>query len=154
MDLFGYYIHGRYEFWVIYFFYKSNCCTFFRSPHGFSDTDMCSMMIQFRREEENMCGHRGLLPGSEQQTYTILIPRNLRNFYEKLIAPTQMQQWQHRNSSISVFGLPHQENNNNNGKPLEYFNFEKTLMSHQSINKFLSAFIDHVRDFSELLIFS
>ena len=58
-ESYGYYVHGR-------------------SPHGFSDTDMCSMIIQFRREEENMCGHRGLMPGSEQQTYCFLAPKNLR----------------------------------------------------------------------------
>lgn len=50
----------------------------YRSPHGFSDTDMCSMILQLKREEDNVCGHRGLLPSSEQQTYSFLAPKNLR----------------------------------------------------------------------------
>lgn len=58
-DSYGFYIHGR-------------------SPHGFSDTDMCSMIMQLRREEDNVCGRRGLLLNSEQQTYSILVPKNLR----------------------------------------------------------------------------
>lgn len=49
-----------------------------RSPHGFSDTDMCSMLQQLRRESENMCGHRGLLPNSEHQTFCFLAPLQLR----------------------------------------------------------------------------
>lgn len=49
-----------------------------RSPHGFADTDMCSMLQQLRRESENMCGHRGLLPNSEHQTFCILAPLQLR----------------------------------------------------------------------------
>lgn len=50
----------------------------FRSPHGFADTDMCSMLQQLRRESENMCGHRGLLPNSEHQTFCFLAPLQLR----------------------------------------------------------------------------
>lgn len=50
----------------------------FRSPHGFADTDMCSMLQQLRRESENMCGHRGLLPNSEHQTFCFLAPKQLR----------------------------------------------------------------------------
>ncbi|KAJ6624104.1 Meckelin, partial [Pseudolycoriella hygida] len=57
-ETFGYYVHGR-------------------SPHGFSDTDMCSMILQLKREEDNICGHRGLLPSSEQQTYSFQAPKNL-----------------------------------------------------------------------------
>lgn len=61
MDSYGFYIHGR-------------------SPHGFSDTDMLSMILQFKREEENLCGHRGLIVGNEHQTFSILAPKNLRTF--------------------------------------------------------------------------
>lgn len=50
----------------------------FRSPHGFADTDMCTMLQQLRRESENMCGHRGLLPNSEHQTFCFIAPLQLR----------------------------------------------------------------------------
>lgn len=56
---YGYYIHGR-------------------SPHGFADTDMSSMILQLQREAQNMCGRRGLLMDSDKQAYIILPPRNLR----------------------------------------------------------------------------
>uniref|UniRef100_A0A1B0CTN3 Putative meckelin n=1 Tax=Lutzomyia longipalpis TaxID=7200 RepID=A0A1B0CTN3_LUTLO len=67
LESYGYYIHGR-------------------SPHGFSDTDICSMILQFRQEER---GQRGLTPGSELQTYSLLAPKNLRIFYDRLILPLQ-----------------------------------------------------------------
>lgn len=43
LDSYGFYIHGR-------------------SVHGRSDTDTFNMILQFKREEENLVGHRGLLP--------------------------------------------------------------------------------------------
>lgn len=55
---FGYYIHGR-------------------SPHGFADTDMSSMILQLQRTQ-TMCGRRGLLMDSDKQAYVILPPRNLQ----------------------------------------------------------------------------
>ncbi|XP_058453629.1 meckelin [Malaya genurostris] len=129
MESYGFYIHGR-------------------SPHGFSDTDMCSMILQFKREEDNLCGNRGLLPGSEQQTYSILVPKNLRTFYDKLIAPL-------RNSSH--FG-PHQHLNQTHlvgstklsnsavidgpGGQFEY-NFERTVLTYYNVNRFFAAFVDH-----------
>lgn len=116
MASYGFYIHGR-------------------SPHGFSDTDMCSMILQFRREEENMCGHRGLLPGSEQQTYTILAPRNLRLMYERLINQAK---------KTNVFA--HHDEYRNGHANLEYTS-DKILASYHNINRFFSAFIDHVSSF-------
>ncbi|XP_055643217.1 meckelin [Toxorhynchites rutilus septentrionalis] len=129
MESYGFYIHGR-------------------SPHGFSDTDMCSMILQFKREEDNLCGNRGLLPGSEQQTYSILVPKNLREYYNKLITPL-------RNSTI--FG-PHQHFNQTHligsakmsnssvidgpGGRFEY-NFEKSILTYYNVNRFFAAFVDH-----------
>ncbi|XP_041763768.1 meckelin-like [Anopheles merus] len=130
MESYGYYIHGR-------------------SPHGFSDTDMCSMIMQFKREEDNLCGNRGLLPGSEQQTYSILVPKNLRLFYDKLITPlrnsSSLGPHQHLNrpqligsakmSASEVFTSP-------GGGRLEY-NFERTILTYYNVNRFFAAFVDH-----------
>ncbi|KAI5693058.1 hypothetical protein M8J75_006918, partial [Diaphorina citri] len=55
---YGYYIHGR-------------------SAHGFADTDMESMATQMLREEEDLVGHRGLLPGTEQQTFEMTALKDL-----------------------------------------------------------------------------
>lgn len=114
MDSYGFYIHGR-------------------SPHGFSDTDMLSMILQFKREEENLCGHRGLIVGNEHQTFSILAPKNLRTFYEKLIQPIH-------NSKNSSY---HQHSSANGFKKFEN-NFEKIIVTYHNINRFFGAFIDHV----------
>jgi len=93
------------------------------------------MILQFRREEENLCGHRGLLTGSDQQTYTILAPRNLRLFYEKLINPVSV-----RKTSTHFHQLPQL---NNQSTKFEQ-NFERLVVTYHNINRFFAAFIDHV----------
>jgi meckelin len=103
----------------------------YSTVHGRSDIDTFNMILQFKREEENLCGHRGLLPSSDQQTYIILTPRNLRVFYEKLISPIQ-------NKSNHY----HQQFNNHSMKFEQ--NFEKTMLTYHNINRFFAAFIDHV----------
>ncbi|XP_053690922.1 meckelin [Sabethes cyaneus] len=129
MDTYGFYIHGR-------------------SPHGFSDTDMCSMILQFKREEDNLCGNRGLLPGSEQQTYSILVPKNLRTFYDKLIAPLKnpasFGPHQHLNQThlIGSAKLSNSGVISGPGGHIEY-NFERTILTYYNVNRFFAAFIDH-----------
>lgn len=90
------------------------------------------MMLQFKREEENLCGHRGLLPGCDQQTYTILVPKNLRLFYERLITPIG-------HVSRTSYHSHHQTMKSDQ-------NFEKMILTYHNINRFLAAFIDHVRN--------
>jgi meckelin len=92
-------------------------------------------MLQFKREEENLCGHRGLLPGCDQQTYTILIPKNLRLFYERLISPISTT-----NTSRGNYHNHHQTMKSTDQ------NFERMISSYHNINRFLAAFIDHVRN--------
>ncbi|GAB0088742.1 Meckelin [Sergentomyia squamirostris] len=104
LESYGYYIHGR-------------------SPHGFSDTDICSMILQFRQEER---GQRGLTPGSELQTYSLLAPKNLRIFYDRLILPLQHPPMVNEYTTKGYEG-----------------NFERTILTYYSINRFFGAFIDH-----------
>ena len=118
MDSYGFYIHGR-------------------SPHGFAETDMLSMILQFKREEENLCSQRGLIVGNDHQTFSILAPKNLRMFYEKLILPVQNSKnngYRHNQGSHSA---------NNGFKKFEN-NFEKIIVTYHNINRFFGAFIDHV----------
>lgn len=89
------------------------------------------MILQFKREEENLCGHRGLLPGSDQQTFTVYAPKNLRLFYEKLINPI---------TNKSNYSNQHL----NQGIKFER-SFEKLMLTYNNINRFFAAFIDHVR---------
>lgn len=116
---FGYYIHGR-------------------SPHGFADTDVCSMIVQLKREEDNLCGHRGLLPGSENQTFRMLAPKNLRIFYDRLVLPIQKPVFFLGNGQASKGNGQAQRN----GNGMDYAN----KMTYQSINRFFMAFIDHVSE--------
>ncbi|KAM8706181.1 hypothetical protein ACLKA7_010459 [Drosophila subpalustris] len=113
---FGYYIHGR-------------------SPHGFADTDMSSMILQLQREAQNMCGRRGLLMDSDKQAYIILPPRNLRIYLERLLLPFQRS----RNGSLSQTLLYQ--------KDLQVSSIdgpvERTSIAYASVNRFFCAFIDH-----------
>ena len=65
---YGYYIHGR-------------------SVHGFSDTCMQTMIEQLNREEEDLCGRRGLLPSTDQQTFLISVPSTFRSVYNQVLQP-------------------------------------------------------------------
>lgn len=58
-----------------------------RSAHGFSDTDMESLIGQLRREEDNMVRHRGLMPGTENQTFEMTVPSSLKTYYRRVMAP-------------------------------------------------------------------
>lgn len=122
---FGYYIHGR-------------------SPHGFADTDMCSMILQFKREEDNMCGNRGLLLGSENQTYRVLAPKNLRVLYDRLVLPILKPTYFNGNTTANG-QQPHITDLDYSKKLNDRYQFERTLNTYQSINRFFMAFIDHVR---------
>jgi len=48
---------------------------------------MQTILGQLQREEEDLCGHRGLLPGTDQQTFQMAIPLQLRSYYRKVMAP-------------------------------------------------------------------
>ncbi|KAK9497063.1 hypothetical protein O3M35_004443 [Rhynocoris fuscipes] len=105
---YGFYIHGR-------------------SAHGFSDTDMATLRKQLRREEEDLVGHRGLVPASDHQTFTIVIPSKLRLVYTSLI-----------NNVLSEsihFPFRKQSGKHNGGDII--------TQSYITINRFLAAFIEH-----------
>lgn len=132
INSYGFYIHGRsgviQQNCIVLYFILNNL---FNVVHGRSDIDSFQMLLQFKREEENLCGNRGLC--EDQQTFTILAPRNLRLFYEKLISPT---------CQTTKSSHCHQQFNNNSMK-FEH-SFEKTILTYHNINRFFAAFIDHV----------
>ncbi|WAR13151.1 MKS3-like protein [Mya arenaria] len=68
----GHYIHGR-------------------SVHGKSDTNMREMFDMMKKEEEDQCSQRGLLPNEEQQTFMMALPRKLRQRYEALSLPARLE---------------------------------------------------------------
>ena len=65
---YGYYIHGR-------------------SVHGRADTNMWQMNEQLKREEEDLCGKRGLEPNTERQTFEMEVPVTFREQYDDVVRP-------------------------------------------------------------------
>jgi meckelin len=61
--------------------------SFYRSVHGFADIDMHTMIDQLHREEEDLCGRRGLVPSTDQQTFLISVPRTFRQIYNRVLEP-------------------------------------------------------------------
>ncbi|KAG8225910.1 hypothetical protein J437_LFUL005946 [Ladona fulva] len=67
---YGFYIHGR-------------------SAHGFADTDLVTLKAYLKKEAEEACGTRGLVPdGLERQTFRIAVPPSFRTCYDRLLAIT------------------------------------------------------------------
>ncbi|XP_076112599.1 meckelin-like [Mytilus galloprovincialis] len=105
---FGYYVHGK-------------------SVHGKADTNMGDMFDMMRREEEDLCGKRGLLPDTDQQTFMMALPRKLRVKYETVMLPVALE------GSGAVGGA---------GKSKETIINTKTN-AYNVVNKFLAGFVDH-----------
>uniref|UniRef100_A0A1I8Q9F9 Meckelin n=1 Tax=Stomoxys calcitrans TaxID=35570 RepID=A0A1I8Q9F9_STOCA len=109
---YGYYIHGR-------------------SPHGFADSDMTTMLMQLQRETHSISGRRGLLSDTDQ-CYTIMPPKNLSNYFDKLLLPYQR----------SFGGGAGTANFQKEVNTVEG-SMEKTSIAYTSVNRFFCAFIDH-----------
>ena len=48
---------------------------------------MATLLEQLQREADDLCGHRGLVPGSDHQTFSMSLPTKLRNYYDKVVTP-------------------------------------------------------------------
>jgi len=48
---------------------------------------MRTMVEQLSREEEDLCGRRGLVATYDQQTFIISVPRSLRLVYDQVLMP-------------------------------------------------------------------
>ncbi|XP_068942742.1 meckelin [Petaurus breviceps papuanus] len=104
---FGYYIHGR-------------------SVHGHSDTDMEEMNRHLKREAENLCSQRGLLPNTDVQTFQMSISNKTRHHYDRIHERLTRKNVPARLSSSSET------------------TFEQSVKAYHTMNKFLGSFIDHV----------
>ncbi|XP_019406039.1 PREDICTED: meckelin isoform X1 [Crocodylus porosus] len=104
---FGYYIHGR-------------------SVHGHADTNMEEMNMNLKREAENLCSQRGLLPNTDGQTFQISISRRMRQQYNRIHKTLTRKHGPTRllDSSANTF--------------------EQSTKAYHTMNKFLGSFIDHV----------
>nr|XP_032636007.1 meckelin [Chelonoidis abingdonii] len=104
---FGYYIHGR-------------------SVHGHTDTNMEEMNMNLKREAENLCSQRGLLPNTDGQTFQISISSKMRQQYDRIHETLTRKRGPARllDSSATTF--------------------EQSTKAYHTMNKFLGSFIDHV----------
>ncbi|XP_041101457.1 meckelin-like isoform X2 [Polyodon spathula] len=103
---FGYYIHGR-------------------SVHGHADTNMEEMNLNLKREAENLCGQRGLLPNTDIQTFQVSITNKMRLQYDRIREPLSRITGPSRLLDSSA-------------NP-----FEQSTKAYHTMNKFLGSFIDH-----------
>ncbi|XP_068789138.1 meckelin isoform X2 [Struthio camelus] len=104
---FGYYIHGR-------------------SVHGHADTNMEEMSMNLKREAENLCSQRGLLPNTDGQTFQISISRKMRLQYDRIHETLTRKRGPARLLDTSAN------------------TFEQSTKAYNTMNKFLGSFIDHV----------
>ncbi|CAN2389238.1 Meckelin (Transmembrane protein 67) [Pristimantis euphronides] len=106
---YGYYIHGR-------------------SVHGQADVSMEAMLDNMRKEEasENLCPLRGLEPGSELQTFEVLLSERVREQYEKIVQP--------------LMEAPRGPKGVNEKNPMS----QQRMKTYYTVNRFLSCFLDHV----------
>ncbi|GFR70016.1 meckelin [Elysia marginata] len=105
---FGYYIHGR-------------------SVHGRSDVGMREMCDMIKREEEDLVGQRGLVPNTEPQTFLMALPKRLRQKYETVYMPVQLE-----NASAAT-----------RGEQARMIGRDKSIDAYGTLNRFFCAFIDH-----------
>ncbi|KAJ1084250.1 hypothetical protein NDU88_004402 [Pleurodeles waltl] len=112
------------------FILKHKCYGFYihgRSVHGQADVSMESMLAHLKKEEENLCPLRGLEPGSEMQTFEVLLSERVRLQYEKIMQPLLEQ-------------APTGMKARMEGNPL----LEQRIKTYYTFNRFLSAFLEHV----------
>ncbi|XP_051153232.1 meckelin [Leptopilina boulardi] len=103
----GFYIHGR-------------------SVHGFADTDLETLVNDLKKEEKNLCPHRGLVPGTIEQTFIISVTPSFRKMLESSYGSEEMSEKRFLRKQYTRF-----------------LNWEKSIMAHEKVIKFLSKFIDH-----------
>ncbi|XP_065281384.1 meckelin isoform X1 [Dermacentor albipictus] len=108
---FGYYIHGR-------------------SAQGHADVSMKEMHELLRREEEDLCGHRGLLPDTEQQTFQMTLPVHVYEQYCRMRRP------------LSTYAQAPERMQNGDGQ-LSRVNIDTVVNTYNVVTKFLCAFLDH-----------
>lgn len=64
---YGFYVHGR-------------------SANGSGDCGLVEMNVLLEREERDLCSRRGLLPNSDQQTFVLVLPKIINDYYRKLLS--------------------------------------------------------------------
>ncbi|KAG8288714.1 Meckelin [Homalodisca vitripennis] len=95
---------------------------------------MQTIMNQLRREEEDLVGHRGLLPASDHQTFQMYIPSQLRSYYHRLMPPPPMTK--PLPTAVST-ALRLKLTGSSSA------DFDRSVVAYHNMNKFLAAFLEH-----------
>jgi meckelin len=106
---FGYYIHGR-------------------SANGRADVNMKEMNELLKREEDDLCSKRGLLPNSDQQTFEMTLPIAMFDQYDRLRSFSESYQRSHLKNVSSITGQSDRM---------------KIAPTYIMVSRFLAGFIEH-----------
>lgn len=58
--------------------------------HGFADTDLRTLINDLQMEKNNLCAHRGLVPGTTQQTFILYLTKTFRITFNKSLELTNI----------------------------------------------------------------
>ncbi|XP_076243848.1 meckelin [Calliopsis andreniformis] len=106
-NYYGFYIHGR-------------------SVHGFADADLPTIMNNLSKEKNNLCAHRGLIPGTTQQTFVLSLTETFKDVFITLSRHTEIKP----NNVLKRYYFP-------------TINWEQNFKTQLKLKKFLCKFIDH-----------
>lgn len=56
----------------------------------YTETICCIYSLLAARVQKDLCGQRGLIPGTEEQTFRVALPAKLKAKYERIIMPTRL----------------------------------------------------------------
>nr|KAF7419794.1 hypothetical protein H0235_010091 [Vespula pensylvanica] len=115
-NYYGFYIHGR-------------------SVHGFSDTDLFTLINNLKNEENQLCAHRGLVPGTIEQNFIVSVTETFRTFYEKFYTEKNFV-----NSSQSSIPITNRFLKKNIYTSMDWNHICNTRVK---LNQFLCEFLDH-----------
>ncbi|XP_061931149.1 meckelin isoform X3 [Apis cerana] len=106
-NYYGFYIHGR-------------------SVHGFADIDLPTLINNLQMEKNNLCAHRGLVPGTTQQTFILYLTKTFRITFNKNLKLTNIKRHNFINNFYSTTT-----------------NWEYIFNNQLKIKQFLCKFVDH-----------
>ncbi|XP_029155509.1 meckelin [Nylanderia fulva] len=115
-NYYGFYIHGR-------------------SVHGFADTDLPTLISDLKKEEDNLCAHRGLVPGTTNQTFIVSLTQSFKSLYDQFVR-------QKDNESIGIL-----KGNNSPSK-----NWKQLSETRSKVRLFLMQFLDHYSENEDYII--
>ncbi|KYN15470.1 Meckelin [Trachymyrmex cornetzi] len=115
-NYYGFYIHGR-------------------SVHGFADTDLPTLINDLKKEEDDLCAHRGLVPGTTDQTFILSLTHSFKSLYDELMR-------QKNNVCMRLFV--------ENDTPSRHW--KQLFETRSKIRLFLMQFLDHCLENEDYII--